>query len=136
MPALDEVLQLEKEISDISHGIVSSQAQLQAVNRNLSAARTKVEAERHGYTVARASLMHMRKVADHVVLQEYLQVNRTAERKLEALEVARLALAKAENRKRMLERDLAALETARSERAARLKSYGKVLDMSQASKPE
>ncbi len=93
MPYAEEISQLEEELARTKEEISSAKNQLAAVKRGITVAHADIAAKKSALDSTVSILRHMRKVADHVVLLEFVSVKETEALHTEKLYQARVALA-------------------------------------------
>lgn len=128
MAALDELMALEQEISDLGKGLLSTNQRLKVLEKELLQARTSYEAAAAKVVHYRGLIRHMRTTADMVDLAEYRGAKETLANCVVTSAEASATLARLEKEKLSLLKTVANLELTRTQRRALLATYGEVRD--------
>lgn len=126
MPACYEIALLEQSIADIKREVAKIPASRASVARELQSAKEAVELHRQNWDICVRNIRHMREVADHVVLDEYIEIRNNRDDERDLLDKARQRVAKVETSIKKMEAHIADMEAALAACQAEFAKYGQI----------
>lgn len=117
---------MEQEVSKISAVLVKAHARLPHAEKLRSDIAGCLQAERAALTLANANIKHMREVADHVVLNEWVEVSSMVVVKAEAVFKKQMELAQVNAEIESINASIPDLELQKKVRQQRIGEYGQV----------
>lgn len=134
MSAKADIEDLERQLADLRRGLIASQSNIEKVSKQIEGLRQKVEGLEVSLNSAKSNLRFMRAQADHVVLQEFDQVKKSAADLADELDNTRMQLAMAESSFSKLNQTQPLIKNAIKQRTDKLKEFGKVEPIGRKSK--
>lgn len=126
MPAFDDILFLEQSISEIQRELDKAPDSKAAVYKEIDSAEEQVALHLKDWNICIGNIRHMREVADHVVLAEYIEIVKTRDEEREFLDRARVRLAKAKNALDKMVAHIESLLAALADRQAAKAEFGQL----------